>query len=829
MSLKSYYDHKEIEPKLVEKWKKEGLYKTSNDPKNKAYVLGMFPYPSGEGLHTGHVRIYTATDVIARFLRLSGYDVLYPMGWDAFGLPAENAAIKTKSNPKKMVPKNEENFKRQMEMVGLSYDFDRTFSTTDESYYKWTQWLFIKLYGMVNEKGERLIYRKDVPINWCPFCKTGLANEEVLPDGTHERCGNKIEQRNMPQWIMRITDYADQLLDDLESVEWKDEKGEKRVGLDWPKGIIEMQKNWIGRKTGHEVTFLLANVEGQEDGKHKVNVFTTRLDTICGVSFIVISPELAKKWIDLGWKTSEKVIQYVTEAMSKPEQVRLSTVDEKTGVDTGVLAVNPVSGEKVPVYVADYVLSSVGTGAVMGVPAHDKRDHDFAEKYNLNSKPVIESVDGEEVFDQEGPLINSGKYNGLLSVDARKAIENDYPESVFAKVNYHLRDWVFSRQRYWGEPIPLVYCDKCGDENGVVPIDINDLPLTLPDLESYEPTDDGKSPLSRIDEWVHVKCPNCGGDAMRETDTMPNWAGSCWYFLRFVDPKNSTEPFSKEALEKWAPVDWYLGGAEHAVLHLLYARFWVKAFKDLGLLDFSEPFLRLRSVGMVLAEDGKKMSKSLGNVVNPDDMVEKYGADTLRLYEMFMGPWDQSVAWESRSLIGCYRFLDKLWKLAYPVATDKIVTSLDMLLVDKLNELILKSKKGVEEIKFNTIVAGFMEFVNDWQTNPLGIDKDNLEKLLIVLSPLAPFIAEELWSSFHQDSVHNQKWPENVASIKSVYKIVVQVNGKYRGSFEFAASDAESQEVVTKRVLAEEEIRKWVSGEPKKIVFVPFKLINFVV
>ena len=738
----------EIEKKWISTWEAERTYVTpERSGKPKSYVLGMFPYPSGEGLHTGHGRIFTAVDVVARYQRMKGYDVLCPMGWDAFGLPAENAAIKARKNPVDMVPHNEANFKRQMMMLGWSYDWERAFSTADPAYYKWTQWLFLKLYSIKNDKGERLVYRKEVPINWCPFCKTGLANEEVQADGTHERCGTVVTEKLLPQWNMRITDYADRLLADLDS--------EK---LDWPRGILEMQKNWIGRKEGYKIKF------------GDIEVFTTRPDTVRGATFLAVAG--------------------------------------KENKDTGKKVINPATGKEIPVWEADYIVADYGTGAIMGVPAHDDRDKEFAKKMGLP--------------------FGSGE---LGKFEAEKSI------------TYHLRDWVFSRQRYWGEPFPLVYCDKCGDENGVVPLPDDQLPLKLPYLESYEPTETGQSPLSRIKEWVETTCPVCGGPARRETDTMPNWAGSCWYFLAFAfwgqvklpagpGPAGKIDlqgqALSGEPYADWLPVDWYLGGAEHAVLHLLYARFWTKAFYDLGLVKFSEPFLRLRSVGMVLAADGKKMSKSLGNVINPDEVVAEFGADAVRIYEMFMGPWDQAIAWNSRSLIGCRRFIEKIWELASRDMANNWRES-DGKLAAELNKLIKKVGEDIGQLKFNTAVAALMKFTNTWVDVKTGLSKEDMKRLLRVLAPLAPFMTEELWQVLGgSGSIHLSGWPEVGKIMAEEMTVIVQVNGKKRGSLVLPMADSQDEKVVIEKALADEKVKKWVGGE-YKVVFVPGRLINFVV
>lgn len=752
----------------------------------------MFPYPSGEGLHVGHGRIFTAVDVMGRYMRMKHGEVLAPMGWDAFGLPAENAAIKNKVNPQDIVPKNYGNFKRQMKDLSFNFDWQHEFATTDPTYYGLTQWLFLELYK------QGLVYREEVPINWCPKCKTGLANEEVMADGTHERCGTVTGKKLLPQWVMKITSYADRLLSGLDE------------GLDWPRGILEMQRNWIGKKEGAKVSFEVRNPKIKS-----LQVFTTRIDTIYGVTFVVVAPEKIKEWVEAGWDASSEVSKYVEESLAKSEQTRLGDAGEKTGVDTGLLGVNPVNGETFPIWVADYVLADVGTGAVMGVPYYDERDRDFATKFSL---PIKEIECDLSVMD--------------------KLVKQGVAES---ETTYHLRDWVFSRQRYWGEPIPLVYCSKCGDSNGVVPLSEKDLPLELPYLKSYEPTDTGESPLSRVADWVNTTCPNCGGPAKRETDTMPNWAGSCWYFLAFpwwsektkavldgykAKSENPYTDFWKEIakpeIDKWCPVDWYLGGAEHAVLHLLYARFWVKVFKDRGLLDFSEPFLRLRSVGMVLAEDGKKMSKSLGNVVNPDDMVKQFGSDSVRLYEMFMGPWDQSIAWDTRSLVGQKRFVEKVLEITKKVG-EKTSPKLLLALV-KLSE---KVEKGIIEQKFNTAIAAMMEFVNLWKGEGLVMSREDVSKFAQILSPFAPVAAVSIY-----DQAETQKWPEfsETAEVSDVpVTIAVQVNGKLRSTIEMPGKTAKIEKEVVEMVMKDERVKKWITGEIKKTIFVPGKLVNLVV
>lgn len=828
--------------------------------KKKTYILGMFPYPSGEGLHVGHVRIFTACDVMARYFRMKeGKEtVLSPMGWDAFGLPAENAAIKAKKIPQTMVPHNYANFKAQMQNLSLSFDWQHELATTDPTYYALTQWIFLKLYSMKDEQGRRLVYREKVPINWCPKCKTGIANEEVLSDGTHERCGTVTGKKLLPQWVMRITSYAERLLSDLDidlQIEGK-KLDLARAGLDWPTGILEMQRNWIGKGRGLSIKFSVNEI------KQEAIAWTKFWETVYGVTFIVIAPETAQRWINEGWSASNEVANYVNSSLQKSEQQRLEEAGVKTGVDTGLTVTNPVNGAKVPVWVADYVLANVGTGIVMGVPAHDERDFDFAKKYNLPKIQVVEYEDdlvnsrvkaGEISFEGEGKLTNSGEFNGLSAwgVGKEKMAEWMIGQG-YAKweTTYHLRDWVFSRQRYWGEPIPLVYCDKCGDENGVVVLTEDQLPLTLPELDSYEPTDTGESPLSRVVSWVTTTCPECGGEARRETDTMPNWAGSCWYFLAYpwwssVETEGKLKEYksksktpitdfwrevAKPSIDQWLPADWYLGGAEHAVLHLLYARFWVKVLEDLKLLDFPEPFLRLRSVGMVLAEDGKKMSKSLGNVVNPDDMVKTYGSDATRMYEMFMGPWEQSIAWDSGAISGQVRFLGRIVDTA--ADNKKIAEKTTPELAVRLRDLVMRVERGVLEQKFNTSIAGLMEFVNAWREEGNTLSEEHLGMVARLLSLFAPKTAQELWSKYGEGSVENQAWPDvsKIVGVDSVIaKIAVQVNGKMRGVVEVDSQTSQVESKVLAKVLADERVKRWLVGEVKKTIFIPGKLLSLVV
>ena len=850
MEDKKIYNPTEFEAKMLDLWKKEQVYitndqrPTTND--QKAFCLSMFPYPSAAGLHVGHVRIYTGTDVMARYFKMTGKDVLHPMGWDAFGLPAENAAIKAKKNPIDMVPGNIANFKKQMNMLGLSYDWDKEISTADPSYYRWTQWLFIQFFKM------GLLYKKNTPIHFCPTCKTGLSEEEVLANGTHERCGSVITKKELPQWIFRITAYAERLLEDLKL-------------LDWPKGILEMQKNWIGKKEGVNVEFKV------ESSKFKVDCFTTRIDTIFGVVAVVVAPEhpfaceVAEKNAD--------VQKYIEKSQNKSAMDREDTTKKKTGVFTNEYVLHPFTGKKIPVWVGDYVLGSVGTGAVMVVPAHDLRDYDFAKTYKLDIIPVIVPQKGEKpeknkAFENDGVLIDSDKYSNLSSSDAREKITRDLEVQNKGKktISYHLRDWIFSRQRYWGEPIPMVYCEKCGWN----PIPENELPLKLPYTKSYEPTETGESPLSAILEFVNTTCPVCGGKAKRETDTMPNWAGSCWYFIRFASENNGVIPTNPPATQrfialragvgiqeskenyrdpvsqhgmtmkeewmatmgnsKWAPVDWYLGGAEHAVLHLLYARFWVKALYDLKLLNYPEPFLRLRNVGMVLAEDHRKMSKSFGNTINPDDVVAAYGADTLRMYEMFMAPFNMEIAWSTAALQGGHRFLKRVWALYTGDQFSVVSRQSHPELVDKLNKTIQKVGDDIAQTKFNTAIAAMMEFLNAFETHP-ELSAEEAKKFIQILAPFAPFITEKIWRDVFKEksSIHLSRWPSQTkVSIKNtVVKLPIQIQGKFRGVVLLPANSLEEKQVEA-AVLKDEGLAKYISGKQYKLIYVKGKICNFV-
>jgi leucyl-tRNA synthetase len=811
--LKKYFP-KDFEKKWQDKWEEAGIYAAQNDDteRGKKYILDMFPYPSGDGLHVGHFKGYVASDIISRYYRLKGYNVLHPMGWDAFGLPAENYAIKTGIHPKITTVQNIANIKRQMQIVGLSYDWSREIDTTDPNYYKWTQWIFLKLF----EHG--LAYEDEVPINWCPKDKTGLANEEVV-NGACERCGTKVERKVIRQWILRITKYADRLIEDLDS-------------LDWPQFIKEMQVNWIGRKTGINITY---NIEGSQE---TVTVFTTRPDTNFGATFIVLGPEhpLIKKITTT--ENSEAVDEYIKVSLNKSEEDRIAQGRAKTGAFTGAYAINNLNGKKMPVWVSDFVLGNVGTGAVVGVPGHDLRDFEFAKEFGLEIIRVVKGKDGDtssiteasQVQEEQGVMVNSDFLDGLDIHDATVKIMDYLEEKGWGErvVNYHLRDWLFSRQRYWGEPIPLVHCDK----DGIVAIPESELPLKLPEVEKYEPTGTGESPLAGITEWVNTTCPKCGGPAKRETNTMPQWAGSCWYYLRFADPGNREKLISKEIEKYWLPVDWYIGGAEHAVLHLLYSRFWHKFLFDIGAITTKEPFQKLTSVGLVLAEGGQKMSKSKGNVVTPETIINEYGADSLRVYESFMGPFDNTISWDPKSINGVYKFLSRVWE---------IIMRLDIEISDKvvevgLNRLINKVGSDIESMKFNTSVAAMMEFLN--LSSKVGLSKDQKKKFLIILAPFAPHISEELWQAIsHQPSaisknswsIHQQKWPEVSGEFleEEEVTIVIQVNGKVRDSFVLPKTTDEKN--VLEKAKGSEKVSKFLTGEIKKTIFISGKILNIVI
>jgi len=805
--VKKYFP-KNFESKWQEKWEEEGVYRAKNDDTErssvrsndlKKYILDMFPYPSGDGLHVGHFKGYVASDIISRYYRLKGYNVLHPMGWDAFGLPAENYAIKTGVHPKLTTVKNISNIKKQMQIVGLSYDWSREIDTTDPNYYKWTQWIFLKLF----EAG--LAYEDEVPINWCPKDKTGLANEEVV-SGACERCGTRVERKVIRQWILRITKYADRLVEDLE-------------GLDWPQFIKDMQVNWIGKSEGTKFKFDIEN-----SSNNYIEVFTTRVDTALGVTAVILGPEhelVAKITTD---EQKEAVNEYVITTKSKSDLERTDLNKKKTGVFTGSYAINPLNKERVPIWVADYVLGFYGTGAVMFVPAHDNRDFEFAKKFTIPIKQVIESKEGEVVLPYlgSGVLINSGEFNGLNNMDAKNSITKylkEHQKGDF-EINFKLRDWLFSRQRYWGEPIPLVHCSK----DGIVAISESELPLKLPESEKFEPTGTGESPLAGITEWVNTSCPKCGGPAKRETNTMPQWAGSCWYYMRFCDPKNDSELILKDIEKYWLPVDWYIGGAEHAVLHLLYSRFWHKFLFDIGAITTKEPFQKLTSVGLVLAEGGQKMSKSKGNVIPPETIINEYGADTLRVYESFMGPFENTISWDPGSINGVYKFLSRVWELVMRQEIEISETGAET----SLNRLIKKVGLDIESMKFNTSVAAMMEFLN--LSSNSGLTKEQKKKYLIILAPFAPHITEELWSQIGESfSVHQQKWPEVSEEFleDEEVTIVVQVNGKVRD--QFIMPKAVDEKTVLEKARTSEKVSKFITGEIKKTIFVPGKILNIVV
>lgn len=802
------YDHKKFDKKWQDRWEEAGIFHAEDfSDKEKFYVLVEFPYPSGAGLHIGHPRSYTALDVVARKRRMEGMNVLYPIGWDAFGLPTENYAIKTGRKPQDVTKENIETFRRQLKSLGLSFDWSREVNTTDPEYYKWTQWMFLEFFK------AGLAYKARQPINWCLDCKTGLANEEVV-DAVCERCGGAVEKREKEQWMIAITKYADKLLEDLENVDYL------------PK-IKKQQQDWIGRSEGATIDFEVPPLtKGGRGGV--LRVFTTRPDTIFGATYMVLAPEhplVAKLTTD---DQKSEVETYVKEAVAKTDIERGDATKEKTGVFTGAYATNPVDKEKIPIWIADYVLMGYGTGAIMAVPGHDERDFAFAKQFDL---PIVEVVAGEGELPrvEGGRAVNSGEFDGLSTVEFKKKISKwlETRGKGKAAVNYKLRDWVFSRQRYWGEPIPLVHCEEeeCSPETGGwVAIPEDELPVILPEVEKYEPTDSGESPLAGATDWVETMCPECGGPARRETDTMPNWAGSSWYFLRYIDPKNSEAFADKKKLDYWMPVDWYNGGMEHTTLHLLYSRFWNKFLHDRGHVPVSEPYAKRTSHGLILAEDGSKMSKSKGNVVNPDDTVNEFGADTLRVYEMFIGPFGGAVPWSTNGISGVRRFLDRVVRLA-----DIVKDSESDAVTRVLHQTIKKVTTDIEKMRFNTAVAQMMTFVNVVMENG-GITKESLLTFLRVLGPFAPHVANELHEQLGGNGfVESQAWPsfdEKLAAEKEV-KIAIQVNGKLRGTITVAAGAAEQDVVASAK--QEENVAKYLEGEPKKTIFIAGKLVNFVV
>ena len=802
--MNSRYEFSQIEKKWRAEWEKNPINK-EDDKKPKYYCLDMFPYPSGTGLHVGHWRGYVLSDVISRYKVLQGYQVLHPMGWDAFGLPAENFAIKNNIHPSIATASNIANVKRQLHDISAIYDWDREVNTTDPNYYKWTQWIFVQMF----KKG--LAYEKEMPLNWCPSCKCVLANEEAT-NGVCERCGATVTKKNLRQWMLKITAYAERLLEDLNK-------------LDWPEKVKKMQSDWIGKSYGAEVEFAV------KDTDEKITVYTTRPDTLYGATFMVLSPEheLVKKITTD--EQEEEMEKYCFLASTKSSVDRV-TDKEKTGVFTGRYGINPLNGALTPIWVSDYVLADYGTGAIMCVPAHDQRDFEFAKKFDL---PIIQVIkeegkeDGEltEAYTGDGIMINSGDWNGMKASEAKAKAPLYLEEKGIGKktVNYKLRDWVFSRQRYWGEPIPIVHCPHCG----AVPVPEDQLPVVLPNVESYKPTDTGESPLADIDEWVNTKCPCCGADAKRETNTMPQWAGSSWYFLRYVDPHNNEALASKEALDKWAPVDMYVGGIEHAVLHLLYARFYTKVLYDIGAVSFDEPFLKLFNQGMI-TKDGNKMSKSKGNVVSPDVLVEKYGCDSLRMYELFVGPPELDSEWDDSGIDGVFRYLNKVWKFVAGYKDKTVAATKEMEFAK--NKMIYEITTRLEALTMNTVVSGFMEYTNkmiDVAKNADGIDKESLEALVRLLAPFTPHIAEEMWRELgHDTTVFEAGWPEYDESklVVSTVELPVQINGKVKDSIEIDKDEA--KDVVLAK--AKELLGGKLEGKTiVKEIYVPGRIINFVV
>ena len=797
------YNHREVETKWQKVWDDEKAFKTSDDfTKPKYYALVEFPYPSGQGLHVGHPRPYTALDIVARKRRMQGYNVLYPMGWDAFGLPTENYAIKNHIHPRIVTENNVKRFKSQLHSLGYSFDWDREINTTDVKYYKWTQWIFLKLFK------AGLAYKAEMPINWCTSCKVGLANEEVV-NGVCERCGSEVIRKVKSQWMLKITAYADKLIEGLDTV-------------DYIERVKVSQKNWIGKSTGAEVDFA---VKGKDE---KLTVYTTRPDTLFGVTYMVISPEhpMIDKYKD-DLKNYDEVIAYREQAAKKSDFERTELAKDKTGVMLdGLTAIDPVNDKEIPIWVSDYVLMSYGTGAIMAVPAHDERDWEFAKKFNM---PIIEVVAGSPVDVNEavytdvasGTLVNSGFLNGLSVADAKEKIIEFMTEKGIghAKTNYKLRDWVFSRQRYWGEPIPIVHCDKCG----YVALPESELPLELPDVESYMPTDNGESPLAAMTDWVNTTCPCCGGPAKRETDTMPQWAGSSWYFLRYTDPHNDKELASQEALKYWMPVDWYNGGMEHTTLHLLYSRFWHRFLYDEGVVPCPEPYQKRTSHGMILGSNGEKMSKSRGNVVNPDDIVRDYGADTLRTYEMFIGAFDLSASWSEDGVKGCRRFLERVWKLQ-DILTEEDGYSADMEV--KMHQTIKKVSSDFESLKYNTAIAAMMALINEFYKKN-SVTKGEYRTLLTLLNPVAPHITEELWQRAGFDGrVYQTAWPEfdEEKTKEATVEIAVQINGKTRATLAIHKDDQKDTVIENaKRVIADK-----LTGSIVKEIYVPGRIVNIV-
>ena len=799
------YNFKEIEKKWQDKWEEANCFHAVNgSDKPKYFAMIEFPYPSGAGLHVGHPRSYTALDIIARKRRMEGYNVLYPIGWDAFGLPTENFAIKNKIHPKIITKQNIDNFTRQLKMLGFSFDWDRAVNTTDPKYYKWTQWIFKKLF----ENG--LAYKQEMPINWCTGCKVGLSNEEVV-NGVCERCGSEVVQRRKSQWMLKITEYAQRLIDDLDDV-------------DYIERVKTQQKNWIGRSEGAEVKFTLTSGDD-------MIVYTTRCDTLFGATYVVLSPEhdLVQKLLPQ-LENADDVKEYINLAAKKSEFERTELAKEKTGVQLkGIYAINPANGAKLPVWISDYVLVTYGTGAIMAVPAHDSRDWEFAKKFNL---PIIEVVSGGKNVQEEaytdvasGTMVNSGFLDGLQVKEAIPAMIKWLEEKGLGKrkVNYKLRDWVFSRQRYWGEPIPLVHCDKCG----WVAIDDSELPLELPEIETFEPGENGESPLAKAYDWINTTCPKCGGKAQRETDTMPQWAGSSWYFLRYTDPHNDEAFASKEALDYWLPVDWYNGGMEHTTLHLLYSRFWHKFLYDIGAVPTKEPYMKRTSHGMILGENNEKMSKSRGNVVNPDDVVNEFGADAFRTYEMFIGAFDQSTPWSQQGLKGCYKFLERVWNIQEMLTEDE---GYSKELEKAVHKTIKKVGEDFERMKFNTAIAAMMSLVNDFYKKG-SVTKGEYMTLITILNPVAPHMTEELWEKYGNGGLLSiSAWPkyDEDKTVDDEIEIAVQINGKVKDKAVIPAGL--NREETEKAVMDTDAVKALIAGKNVvKVIPVPDKLVNIVV
>lgn len=802
--MNNRYEFAEIEKKWRAEWEKNPI-NVEDDKKPRFYCLDMFPYPSGTGLHVGHWRGYVLSDVVSRYKVLQGCQVLHPMGWDAFGLPAENFAIKNNIHPRIATADNIKNVKRQLHEISAIYDWDKEVNTTDPDYYKWTQWIFVQMF----KKG--LAYEKEMPLNWCPSCKCVLANEEAA-GGTCERCGSTVTKKNLRQWMLKITAYADRLLEDLQK-------------LDWSEKVKKMQTDWIGRSYGAEVDF---SISGSDK---KIAVYTTRPDTLFGCTFMVLAPEYNGLDDIVAPEYKESVKKYSFDASTKSSVARM-TDKEKTGVFTGTYCVNPVNGKEIPVWVADYVLADYGTGAVMCVPAHDERDFEFATKFEL---PIIQVIlpEGEEekplaeAYVGDGVIINSGDWNGMKAFEAKKKVPHIMEEQGIGKktVNYKLRDWVFSRQRYWGEPIPIIHCEHCG----TVPVPEDQLPVLLPNVESYKPTDTGESPLAHIDEWVNTPCPVCGKPAKRETNTMPQWAGSSWYFLRYVDNHNDKELASTDALKKWAPVDLYVGGIEHAVLHLLYARFYTKFLFDIGAVPFEEPFQKLFNQGMI-TKNGGKMSKSLGNVVSPDELVEKYGCDSLRMYELFVGPPEMDCDWDDSGIDGVFRFLNRIWKMIFTYKDAPVQASKDEEFI--YNKLIADITSRLEALTMNTIVSGFMEAsnkLNDLAKKQGGLSQKTMETMVTLLAPFAPHISEELWKELgHEDSVFAAGWPtvDESKLVQDTIEIALQMGGKLRGTMQISANAAKDQILAQ----AKEVLGSRLDGkEIVKEIYVPGRIVNLIV